>query len=126
MAIGIVIGVAFSTVVKSLVDDIVTPPIGKLTGGVDFSNLYFNLSGETYESLAAAKAAGAITVNYGLFINSLISFVLVAWALFMVVKIINRLKRQDPPPTPTTKVCPYCKSTIHIEASRCSACTATL
>jgi large conductance mechanosensitive channel len=124
MAIGIIIGAAFGTVVKSLVDDIISPPLGRLIGGIDFSNMYFNLSGSEHESLAAAREAGAATINYGLFLNNLISFVIVAFVLFLIVKSINRLKREAPPTLPDTKECPYCFSMIHKAATRCAACTA--
>jgi large conductance mechanosensitive channel len=106
MAVGIIIGAAFSTIVKSLVDDIIMPPIGLLTGGVDFSDLYINLSGGDYQSLAQARAAGAATINVGVFINSVISFAIVAFALFMVIKGMNQLRRKqeeepasEPPPS---------------------------
>ncbi|NTV44424.1 MAG: large conductance mechanosensitive channel protein MscL [Candidatus Yonathbacteria bacterium] len=128
MAVGIVIGSAFGTIVKSLVDDIIMPPFGRLLGGVDFANLFVNLSDGSYESLAAAKAAGAATINYGLFVNALISFLLIAWALFMVVKATNKLKGNEvkKEEAPTTKDCPFCKMTIHIDATRCPHCTAQL
>ncbi|HEY9165713.1 MAG TPA: large conductance mechanosensitive channel protein MscL [Candidatus Kryptonia bacterium] len=126
MAIGIVIGAAFGTVVKSSVDDIITPPLGRILGGMDFSNLFVNLSPGTYSSLAAAKAAGAATINYGIFLNSIVSFLIVAWALFMVVKLMNRLKRQQPAPVSNTKICPHCQSSINIKASRCPFCTSQL
>ncbi len=126
MAIGIVIGAAFGTVVKSLVDDIIMPPFGKIVGGMDFSNFFINLSPGSYPSLAAAKAAGAATINYGLFLNSVISFLIVAFALFMVVKVMNRMKRQPPAPEPNTKICPQCQSSINIKALRCPFCTSQL
>ncbi len=133
MAVGIIIGAAFGTVVKSLVDDILMPPFGMLLGNVDFTNLFFVLKdGATsigdYATLADAKADGAVTINYGLFINSIISFVIVAFALFMVIKNMNRLKREQPAPeaAPTTKFCPQCYSTIHFKAVRCPNCTSTL
>lgn len=124
LAIGIVIGAAFGKVVTSLVDDIIMPPIGLLTGRVDFASLYINLSGVSYPSLAAAKAAGAATINYGLFINSLISFAVVAFAVFLVVKAINRMRRQQE--EVASKHCPYCQSAIAINATRCPACTSEL
>lgn len=128
MAVGIVIGSAFGTIVNSLVNDIIMPPIGLLLGGVDFTNLFVNLSGEKYATLTLAQEAGVATINYGLFINALISFLIIAWALFMIVKMMNKLKKEEPmaEETPTTKECPFCKSSIHIEATRCSACTAEL
>jgi len=122
MAVGIVIGAAFGTIVNSLVKDVITPPLGKLMGGIDFTNLYLNLSGGSYVTLSAAQEAGAITLNYGMFLNSLISFIIVAWAIFMVVKVINRLKREEPQ-APTEKACSHCKINIHIDATRCPHCT---
>ena len=129
MAVGIVIGAAFSTIVKSLVDDIITPIISLLTGGVDFSNLFIVLSGSgNFDTLQAAKEAGAVTLNYGLFINAIITFLIVAWALFMVIKGTNKLKRQAPPTPPavTEKECPYCFSKISIKATRCAYCASNL
>jgi len=128
MAVGIVIGSAFGTIVNSLVNDIIMPPFGLLLGGVDFSNLFINLSQGSYESLALAKDAGAATINYGLFINALISFVIIAWALFMIVKATNKLKKVEPVAevAPMTKVCPFCKMSIHKDATRCPHCTAQL
>jgi large conductance mechanosensitive channel len=126
MAIGIVIGAAFGTVVKSMVDDIITPPLGKILGGVDFSNMFINLSSGSYSSLAAAKQAGAATLNYGLFINSIISFVIIAFALFIIVKMMNKLKGEQPAPEVNTKACPQCQSVISIKALRCPFCTSQL
>jgi large conductance mechanosensitive channel len=133
MAVGIIIGAAFGTVVKSLVDDILMPPFGLLLGNVDFSNLFFVLKNgaagiRDYATLADAKADGAVTINYGLFVNSIISFIIVAFALFMLIKNMNRLKRERPAPepAPTAKFCPQCYSTIHIKAVRCPNCTSTL
>jgi large conductance mechanosensitive channel len=129
MAVGIVIGGAFGTIVKSLVSDVLMPPIGLLLGNVDFSNLFLVLKEGTtaapYASLVQAGEAGAVTVNYGMFVNSVISFLIVAFAVFMVIRGINRLKREEeaPPAEPTTKDCPYCLSTIAIKATRCSQCT---
>jgi len=132
MAVGIIIGGAFGTIVKSLVADILMPPIGLLLGGVDFSNMFAVLkTGEgagALLSLAEAKEAGAVTINYGLFINSVISFLIVAFAVFLVIKQINRLKREDeaPPPEPTTKDCPHCFTEIPLKASRCPNCTSQI
>ena len=123
MAVGIIIGAAFGTVVKSLVDDIIMPPIGRIFGDVDFSNLFVNLSGGSYESLAAAQEAGAATLNYGLFINNVIAFLIVAFALFFVVKGMNKMKAAEPEAPATTKACPMCKSNIHLDAKRCPQCT---
>jgi len=128
MAVGIVIGAAFSTVVKSLVDDIITPVIGRLTGGVDFSNLFIVLNGiGRFDTLQAARDAGAVTLNYGLFINSIITFLIVSWALFMVIKATNKIKRESPPPpTPTEKECPHCLSKVPLKAAKCAHCTSQL
>lgn len=125
MAVGIVIGAAFTSVVNSLVADVITPVIGKLTGGADFSNLFWVLGEGEFQTLAEAQTAGAITVNYGLFINALISFLIVAWALFMVIKATNKLKEQEPAPEPTEKKCPECHLRIPISAVRCGHCTTT-
>jgi large conductance mechanosensitive channel len=132
MAVGIIIGAAFGTIVNSVVADIIMPPIGLLLGNIDFSNLFLVLKqGKVpgpYESLAAAKAAGAVSINYGFFINTVISFVIVAFAVFLLIRGVNQLKRQEaaPPPVPTTKECPYCLSTIAIKATRCGHCTSEL
>jgi large conductance mechanosensitive channel len=129
MAVGIIIGGAFGTIVKSMVDDVIMPPIGLLVGGVDFSSLFITLKeGATagpYATPAAAKAAGAVTLNYGLFINSVISFLIVAFAVFMLITSINRLRREKEkaPAAPTTKECPRCFSAIPIKATRCPHCT---
>lgn len=130
LAVGIVVGGAFGQVINSLVSDVIMPPIGLLLGKVDFSNLYINLTGGTYESLAKAQEAGAATLNYGLFINTIINFLIVALAIFFVVKAINTARRaaEKPAPVgePTTKECPYCFSTIPIKATRCPNCTSEL
>ena len=130
LAVGIVIGAAFGQVVNSLVNDVIMPPIGLLLGKVDFANLYINLTGGAYPSLAAAKEAGAATLNYGLFINTIINFLIVALAIFFVVKAINTARKaaEKPAPAaePTTKECPYCFSTIPIKATRCPNCTSEL
>lgn len=124
LAVGVVIGGAFGKIVDSLVKDVIMPPIGLLTGGVDFGNLYLDLSGKTYTSLKAAQDAGAPTINYGLFINVVIQFLIVAFAIFMVIKMMNRLRRAEAPaPAPTTKKCPECFSEIPIPAKRCAHCT---
>jgi large conductance mechanosensitive channel len=129
MAVGIIIGGAFGTIVKSLVSDVIMPPIGILLGGVDFSELFLVLkSGTTegpYATLAAAQSAGAVNINYGLFINSVVSFLIVAFAVFMLIRAINKLKREEvaPPAEPSTRDCPYCCSTISLQASRCPHCT---
>ncbi|MDH7490499.1 MAG: large conductance mechanosensitive channel protein MscL [Anaerolineae bacterium] len=126
MAVGIIIGAAFGKIVTSLVNDIIMPPIGLLLGGVDFSNLYLNLSGGSYASLAEAKAAGAATINYGVFLNTVLDFIIVAFAIFLVVPAINRMKRQPAPAEPTTKDCPFCLSKVPIKATRCPFCTSEL
>jgi large conductance mechanosensitive channel len=131
MAVGIIIGVAFGTVVKSLVSDIIMPPIGLLLGNVDFSNLFAVLREGTiagpYAALADAQKAGAVTINYGLFVNTIISFLIVAFAVFLLIRQINRLKREEVPlEEPTTKDCPYCFSSIPIKATRCPHCTSEL
>ena len=133
MAIGIVIGAAFGTIVKSFVDDVLMPPIGLLLGNVDFSNLFITLkegskAAGPYVSLASAKAAGAVTLNLGVFINTIISFIIIAFAVFLVIKGINHMKREKeaPPAEPTTKECPFCFTTIPIQASRCPNCTSQL
>jgi large conductance mechanosensitive channel len=125
MAIGVIIGGAFGKIVSSLVADVIMPPIGLLLGKLDFSNLFFDLSGKGYESLAAAKAAGAPTVNYGVFVNTLLDFLIVAFAIFLLVKQVNRFKRHAEA-EPTTKSCAYCWSAIPIKASRCPNCTSAL
>jgi len=132
MAVGIIIGAAFGTIVNSLVADIIMPPIGLLLGDVDFANLFAVLrEGKVagpYGSLAAAKAAGAVTLNYGVFINTIISFLIVAFAVFLLVRSINKLKRQQEavPVAPATKECPFCMSVIPVKAVRCAHCTSEL
>jgi large conductance mechanosensitive channel len=128
MAVGILIGAAFGKIISSLVEDIIMPPIGLITGKIDFSNLYINLSKGTYQSLAEAKAAGAATINYGIFINHFISFIVVAFCVFFLVKQINNLKRKEDIVSiaPTQKSCPYCLSSISIKATRCPYCTSVL
>jgi large conductance mechanosensitive channel len=126
MAIGIIIGAAFGKIVSSLVQDVLMPPIGKVMGNLDFSNLFFALNGQTYASLAAAKAAGAPTINYGLFINSVIDFIIVAFVIFLLVKQVNRLKKEAPAAAPSTKACPYCFSQNALAATRCAACTSEI
>jgi len=126
MAVGIIIGAAFGKIVSSFVEDIIMPPIGLLLGGVDFTNIFINLSGGDYASLAEAQEAGAATMNIGLFINTLLDFVIVAFAIFIVIKQMNRLKKEEPPADPTTKDCPHCLTSIPIKASRCPNCTSEL
>lgn len=132
MAVGIIIGAAFGAIVTSLVADIIMPPIGLLLGNVDFSNLFIvlreGIKTGPYSSLAEAKAAGAVTFNYGMFVNTIISFVIVAFAIFLLIRSINKLKRQKeaPPSVPTTKECSYCLSVIPVKATRCPHCTSEL
>lgn len=131
MAVGIIIGAAFGTIVKSMVDDVVMPPIGLLLGGVDFANFFVLLKagapGAPYASLADAQAAGAVTINYGVFINSVISFLVVALVVFFLMRMMNRMRREEPVPSePTTKECPFCLSTVPFKASRCAHCTSQL
>ena len=131
MAVGIIIGAAFGAIVKSLVDDLIMPPIGLLLGNVDFANLFIVLKegaiAEPYASLDAAKKAGAVTLNYGVFINALVSFTIVAFAVFLLVRAVNKLKTGDEAPAePTTKDCSYCFTAIPIKAKRCPNCTSEL
>jgi large conductance mechanosensitive channel len=128
MAVGIIIGAAFGRIVSSMVDDILMPPIGRLLGGVDFSNFFIALNGETYPTLAAAKEAGVATINYGLFLNTVMNFLIVAFAIFILVKQVNRLQKPAPAPAPApaTKECPHCLSTIPAKATRCPQCTSQL
>ena len=125
MAIGIIIGAAFGKIVSSFVADVLMPPIGLLLGKVDFSNLFINLSGQTFPSVEAAKAAGAATLNYGMFLNTVIDFLIVAFAIFLLIKQVNRLmpKKEEAPAAPSTKECPRCLSQIPIKATRCAHCT---
>jgi large conductance mechanosensitive channel len=130
MAVGIIIGAAFGTIIASLVNDVIMPPIGLLLGNVNFSDLYVVLRGGgvpgPYASLAAAKEAGAVTLNYGAFVNTIVNFLIVAFAIFMVIKNMNRLKRPAPAAAPTTKDCPFCFSSVPIKAIRCPHCTSDL
>jgi large conductance mechanosensitive channel len=132
MAVGIIIGAAFGTIVKSLVDDVIMPPIGLLLGNVDFSNLFITMKQGTvagpYATLAIAKAAGAVTLSYGAFLNTIVSFLIVAFSVFLLIKGINKLKRDKevPPAVPTTKDCPFCFTSIPIKAVKCPHCTSTL
>jgi large conductance mechanosensitive channel len=127
LAVGVVIGAAFGKIVASLVDDVIMPPIGRLLGHVDFSNLFLNLSDKTFDTLAAAKAAGAPTLNYGNFINTIINFIIVAFAIFLLVRTVNRwTTKPAAPAAPTTKDCPQCAMAIPIGAKRCGHCTSQL
>jgi large conductance mechanosensitive channel len=130
MAVGIIIGAAFTTVVKTLVEEVIMPPIGLLTGGVDFSSKFVMLKAGNpegpYASLAEAKKAGAVLLAYGQFINTIVSFLIVALVLFFIVRWINKLRRSDAPPQPNTKQCPFCRSQVDIAATRCAQCTSQL
>jgi large conductance mechanosensitive channel len=125
LAVGVIIGTAFGSIVTSLVNDIIMPPIGLVLGGVDFTNLFVSLSGQEFPTLKAAKEAGAPTLNYGVFLNAVINFLIIAFVIFMLVRTINRLRQEKPAPAaaPTTKECPYCLSTIPLKATRCPQCT---
>ena len=124
LAVGVIIGGAFGKIVASLVDDVVMPPIGRLLGNVDFANLFVNLSDKDYASVAAAKAAGAATMNYGIFLNTILNFLIIAFVLFLLIRRVNALKK--PAPASTTKDCPHCLSAIPIKATRCAYCTTEL
>jgi large conductance mechanosensitive channel len=133
LAIGVIIGAAFGAVVKSLVADILMPPIGLLLGGVDFTNIFVVLKqgtpGGPYDTLALAQEAGAVTMNFGLLVNAIVIFLITSFAIFMVVKAANQMKRKEeapPPPAPTTKTCPFCATEIPIPATRCPHCTSAL
>ncbi len=127
MAVGIIIGVAFGKIVSSLVNDVIMPPIGVALGNVDFAGLFVNLSGTHYATLAEAQAAGAPTINYGLFVNAVVDFVIVAFVIFFLVRQVNRLKRKpEEAVAPVTATCPYCLSTVPLKATRCAHCTSEL
>jgi large conductance mechanosensitive channel len=126
MAIGVIIGGAFGKIVTSLVSDVLMPPLGLILGKVDFSSLFLNLSGTAQTSLAAAKAAGAPTINYGVFLQTVLDFIIIAFVIFLLVKQVNRLKTPAAPAAPTTKDCPLCLSTIPIKATKCAHCTSSV
>jgi large conductance mechanosensitive channel len=127
MAVGIIIGAAFGKIVASLVDDVIMPPIGRALGHVDFSNLFINLGETSYPTIAAAKAAGSPTLNYGLFLNTIINFLIVALAIFMLLRVVNRwLVKPAPAAAPTTRDCPQCAMAIPLAAKKCGHCTSTL
>jgi len=126
MAVGLILAAAFGKIITSFVGDILMPPIGLALGHVDFSSLFINLGGQHYDTLAAAKAAGAATLNYGAFLNATVDFLIVAFAIFMVVKQMNRMKGPAPAPPIVTRECPYCYSAISVKATRCAFCTADL
>lgn len=127
LAIGVIIAGAFGKIISSLVNDVIMPPIGLLLGKVNFTDLYINLSGTEYPSLAAAQEAGAPTLNYGLFLNSILEFLIIALVIFLIVKQVNRMmKPKEAPAAPATKTCPFCQSEIAIKATRCPHCTSEL
>ena len=129
MSVGIIIGAAFGKIVSSFVSDILTPPLGLLIGRMDFSSMFVSLSGTQYNSLAEAKAAGAATLNYGMFLNHTLDFVLVAFALFLLIRWVNRLKKSEPAPVvavPDTRECPECLSPVPLKARRCAHCASPL
>lgn len=128
LAVAVIIGAAFGVIVSSLVNDVLMPPIGLILGRIDFSNLFISLSGHAYDSLKAARDAGAPTLNYGLFIQAVINFLIIAFVIFLIIRTANRIRRPQPtiPPAPTTKDCPYCFSSIPIKATRCPQCTSEL
>lgn len=123
LAVAVIIGAAFGKIISSLVGDVLMPPLGLVLGQVDFSDLYLNLSGTAYTSLAAATEAGAPTINYGVFINNVINFVIIAFAVFVLVRLVNRLHRAPSPLPPETRPCPFCLTAIPLKATRCPACT---
>ena len=126
LAVAVIMGSAFGAIITSFVNDILMPPIGLLVGKVDFANLFLDLSGQHFATLKEAKAAGAATLNYGVFVNAVINFVIVAFAVFLLVQQVNRLKRSPEAVAPTTKECPFCLSTIPLKATRCPHCTSQL
>ncbi len=127
LAVGIIIGSAFGKIVSSLVNDIIMPPVGKILGNIDFTSLFINLSGGSYDSLKAAQDVGAATINYGVFLNTIIEFLIIALAVFLLVKQLNRFIAAPPAaPAAPTKQCPYCLTAVPIKASRCPACTSEL
>ena len=126
LAVAVVIGAAFGKIVTSFVDDILMPPIGVALGNVDFSNLFITLSGKEYPSVAAAKAAGAATLNYGIFINTILNFIIIAFAVFLIVRQINRMQTPAPAPAAATKDCPYCLTPVPVKAVKCAHCTSEI
>lgn len=126
MAIGIILGLAFGKIITSLVNDIIMPPVGMLLGNVDFTNLFISLGGQSYATLAEAQAAGAPTINYGIFINTIIDFLIVAFVIFLLVRQVNKMKKKEEATPPNAKDCPYCKESIPLQATRCPHCTSEL
>ena len=126
MAIGIIIGTAFGKIITSLVNDILMPPIGVLLGKMDFASLFVSISSQHYQRLADAKAVGAATINYGLFLNTIMDFIVVAFIIFLLIRQVNRFKKKEEPAVPVTKDCPYCLSAVPVKATRCPHCTSEL
>jgi large conductance mechanosensitive channel len=126
LAVGIILGTAFGKIITSLVNDIIMPPIGLLLGNVNFSDLFINISGKSYTSLADAQAAGAATINYGVFLNTIIDFIIVGFVIFLMVRQVNKMKKPAPVTAPATKECPFCTTAIPVKATRCPACTSQL
>ena len=126
MAVGIIIGAAFGGIVSSLVKDVIMPPIGMLMGGINFADLFITLDGKAYATLAEAQAAAAPTINYGLFVNAIINFIIVALAIFVLIRQVNAARKKPVPPEPNTKECPYCKESVAKAAVKCSHCTSDL
>ena len=126
LAVGIIIGGAFGKIVASLVNDVLMPPLGRITGGLDFSSYFLALDGVQYPTIAAAKSAGAATINYGLFLNTIIDFIIVAFVIFLLIRQVNRFKKKEEPTAPVTKDCPYCLSAVPVKATRCPHCTSDL
>ena len=126
LAVAVVMGAAFSPIITSLVNDIIMPPIGLILGKVDFKDLFLNLGGESYPSLAAAKAAAVPVIAYGTFLNTVVNFLIVSFSIFLLIRQLNRLQKPAPPPAPTTKECPYCLSNVPLQAIRCAHCTSEL
>jgi large conductance mechanosensitive channel len=126
LAVGVIIGAAFGKIISSLVDDLIMPPIGKMLGNVDFANLFVNLSDKEYPSVAAAKAAGAATINYGIFFNTILNFLIIAFVLFLIIRRMNAIKKPTSAQAPTTKDCPHCLSAVPLKATKCAHCTSDL
>jgi len=126
LAIGVIIGGAFGKIVSSLVNEVIMPPIGLVLGNVDFSNLFFNLSGGSYATLADAQTSGAVTINYGMFLNTVIDFLIVAFVIFLLIRQVNKLQKSALESEPTTRDCPFCYSAIPLKATRCPQCTSEI
>lgn len=126
MAVGVIIGAAFGKIVTSFVEDVLMPPLGLMLGKVDFSNLFINLSGKDVATVAAAKAAGAATLNYGIFLNNIINFLIVAFAIFLLIRVVAKMRQPAEAPAPTTRECPFCLSPVPLKATRCGHCTSDL